>query len=306
MVFASLLAAVALENYRPLTQPLRHYQAYARYARLLQDKMDGGEPIQGAIAWMAGVVPLLLVTGLAYGWLNHFSSVLGWALNVAVLYITTGLKYYSQAAEEIAALLKAGEAEQACRRLENWRGDEPDTLLAQDVSRLTLEELFSRSHRQMFGVFFWFAVLSPLGPVGAVLFRLSSILAWRWGSEGAAFGRFAQRIFNLLNWLPARLTAGTYAVAGNFEDAMYCWRSQGDDWEGPQEGMILAAGAGAMGVRLGMPVSIRGEWVQRPELGLNQDPDPDHIDSAVNLIWRGLVVWMLVGLLLFVAGWASY
>lgn len=305
MVFASLLAAVALEHYRPLTQPLRYYRAYARYARVLQDKMDGGESIQGVVAWIAAMLPLLLATGLVYGWLSHLASILGWALNVVVLYFTAGLKYYSQAAEDIASLLKAGEAEQACRRLEAWRGDEPNTLLADDVSRLTLEELFSRSQRQMFGVFFWFAVLSPLGPVGAVLFRFSSILARRWGSEGAAFGRFAQKIFYLLNWLPARLTAGTYAIAGNFEDAMYCWRSQGDDWADPQEGMVIAASAGAMGVRLGMPVSIRGEWLQRPELGLGQEPDPDYIDSAINLIWRGLVVWMVIGMLLFVAGWAA-
>jgi adenosylcobinamide-phosphate synthase len=138
-----------------------------------------------------------------------------------------------------------------------------------------------------------------------VLFRSSSILARRWGSDDAPFGRFAGTLFHVLNWLPARLTAGTYAVAGNFEDAMYCWRSQGRDWQDPQEGMILAAGAGAMGVRLGLPVCIEGEWMPRPELGMDQDPDADHIDNAVSLIWRGLVIWMVIGLLLFVAGWAG-
>ncbi|MGA7178540.1 MAG: CobD/CbiB family protein [Thiobacillaceae bacterium] len=305
MTFASLLAAVILEHYRPLTQPLPYYRAYARYAGFLREKIDGGEPLHGVLAWIAAVLPLLLVTGLIYGWFNYMGSVLGWAVNVAVLYFTAGFKYYSRVAEEIAGLIKAGQMEQACRRLEIWRGDKPNSLQEEDAIRLTLEELFSRSHRQMFGVFFWFTLLSPFGPVGAVLFRSSSILARRWNGNGSAFGRFAETIFQILNWLPARLTAGTYAVAGNFEDAMYCWRSQGQDWRDPQEGMILAAGAGAMGVRLGLPVCIEGEWLPRPELGINQNPDADHIDNAISLIWRGLVIWMVVGLLLFVAGWAS-
>lgn len=305
MAFGSLLAAIALEHYRPLTQPLSYYQAYARYAQALREKIDGGEAIQGVIAWIAAVAPLLLVTTLVYGWLNHIGDILGWAVNVAVLYCLAGFRYYSRVAEEIAELIKTGQAEEACRRLEIWRNEKPGSLQPEDAIRLTLEELFSRSHRQMFGVFFWFTLLSPLGPAGAVLFRASSILARRWGEDASPFSRFAENFFQLLNWAPARLTALTYAVAGNFEDAMFCWRSQGEAWRDPQEGMILAAGAGAMGVRLGMPVCVGGEWQQRPELGMNQDPDVDHIDNAVNLIWRGLVIWLVIGLLLFVAGWAS-
>jgi len=305
MAFGSLLAAVALEHFRPLTQPLRYYQAYARYAHHLREKIDGGESMQGMVAWFAAVLPLLLVAGLIYGWLDSVSSALGWAVNVAVLYFTAGFKYYSHVAEEIADLIKSGQMEQACRRLEIWRGDRPGSLREEDALRLTLEELFSRSHRQMFGVFLWFTVLSPFGPIGAILFRAASILARRWGGDDAPFGRFAENIFSLINWLPVRLTALTYAVAGNFEDAMYCWRSQGRDWSEPQEGMILSAGAGAMGVRLGLPININGEIVDRPELGMNQEPDADHIESAVSLTWRGLVIWLVIGLLLFVAGWAS-
>jgi adenosylcobinamide-phosphate synthase len=305
MAFGSLIAAVALEQYRPLTQPLAYYQAYARYAHALREKIDGGESMQGVIAWIAAVLPLLLLTGLIYGWLNHLSSILGWAVNVIVLYFTAGFKYYSRVAEEVGGLIKSGQMDQACRRLELWRGNPPGSLRPEDAVKLTLEELFSRSHRQGFGVFFWFTVLSPLGPVGAILFRASSILARRWGSDGTPFGAFSESFFRTLNWLPARLTSLTYAVAGNFEDAMYCWRSQGQDWSDPEDGMILAAGAGAMGVRLGLPVCIGGDWVQRPELGVNQEPDADHIDSAVSLTWRGLVIWMVIGLLLFVAGWAA-
>jgi adenosylcobinamide-phosphate synthase len=305
MVFGSLIAAVILEHYRPLVQPLFYYQAYGRYVQILRDKMDGGDALQGAIAWIAAVIPLLLVCYLVYDWLSGLLGILGWAMNVAILYLTSGFKYYSRVAGEIADLIRLGQVDQACRRLEVWRNVAPGSLHPDDAVRLTLEELFSRSHRQMFGIFFWFVILSPLGPIGALLFRASSILARRWDGDSQPFGRFAGEVFRILNWVPARLTSLTYAVAGNFEDAFFCWRSQAQEWREPQEGMILASGAGALGIRLGLPVRLGEDWLERPELGLDQMPDADHVDSAVGLIWRGLVIWMVIGLLLFVASWAG-
>jgi adenosylcobinamide-phosphate synthase len=119
------------------------------------------------------------------------------------------------------------------------------------------------------------------------------------------FGLFAQRAFHAINWLPVRMTAMTYAIAGNFDDATFCWRTQADAWPEVEEGVVLAAGAGAMGVRLGQPISVGGETVWRPELGTGQEADPDGIDSAISMIWRGLVIWLVIGLLAVVAGWIA-
>jgi adenosylcobinamide-phosphate synthase len=69
--------------------------------------------------------------------------------------------------------------------------------------------------------------------------------------------------------------------------------------------VVLAAGAGAMGVRLGQSLNVGNETVWRPELGTGQAPDADCIDSAISMIWRGLVIWLVAGLLVVVAGWIS-
>jgi adenosylcobinamide-phosphate synthase len=58
-----------------------------------------------------------------------------------------------------------------------------------------------------------------------------------------------------------------------------------------------------MGVLLGQPINVSGETVWRQELGTGQAPDADSIDSAVSMIWRGLVIWLVAGLLVVVAGW---
>jgi adenosylcobinamide-phosphate synthase len=303
MAFFSVLAAVVLEHRRPLRQPLPHYQQYARFTQWLEHKFNASEFSHGAIAWALAVVPVLAGVWLIDLLLDGRSPFLSWVWNVAVLYFTLGFKYFSDDAERIARLLRAGELDAARAQLIAWRGGDASQFSADDLARVTIEQVMAASHRQMFGVLFWFVLLAPLGPVGAVLFRTSSILARRWISTRGDFGLFAQRAFHFVNWLPARLTALTYAIAGNFEDASFCWRTQAGGWPEQEEGVVLAAGAGAMGVRLGQAINVSGETVWRPELGTGQAPDADSIDSAVSMIWRGLVIWLVAGLLVVIAGW---
>ncbi|MHB1143808.1 MAG: CobD/CbiB family protein [Thiobacillus sp.] len=305
MAFFSVFAAVALEHVRPLRQPLPHYQHYTRFIHWLERKLNAGETTHGAIAWTLAVLPWLIAVWLAYLLLNGINPVLGWAWNVTVLYFTLGFKYYSDDAERIARLLRTDELDSARAQLLAWRGGDTSQFSADELARVTIEQLMSASHRQMFGVLFWFVLLVPLGPVGAVLFRAASILARRWEASRGSFGLCAQRVFHIINWVPARLTALTYAIAGNFEDATYCWRTQADAWPEPEDGVVIAAGAGAMGVKLGQSLTVAGEAAWRPELGTGQAPDADCIDSAVSMIWRGLVIWLVAGLLIVIAGWVS-
>jgi adenosylcobinamide-phosphate synthase len=306
MAFFSVLAAVALEHLRPLRQPLPHYQRYTHFIQWIERRFNAGEYSHGAIAWVLAVGPVLAAVWLIFVLLNGINPFLGWVWNVAVLYLTLGFKYFSDDAERIARLLRSGDLEGARVQLGAWRGGDASQFSADDLARVTIEQVMAASHRQMFGVLLWFMLLAPLGPIGAVLFRTASILARRWVSSQGSFGVFAQRAFHAINWLPTRLTALTYAIAGNFEDAMYCWRTQAGAWPEAEEGVVLATGAGAMGIRLGQSVNVGGETVWRPELGTGQaPPDADCIDSAVSMIWRGLVIWLAAGLLVVIAGWFS-
>ncbi len=306
MTFFSMLVAVALEHARPLRQPLPHYRAYARSTRWLETKLNGGEYSHGVLAWSVAIIPLLLGVWLVAWILESIHPVLAWAWNIGVLYFTLGFKYFSDDAEAIARVLRSGDVVAARDRMAHWLGGRRGAdaeMSPDDIIRVTIEQIFSASLRQMFGVLFWFIVLSSFGPIGAVLYRATSILARRW--TRGTFSEFARSAFHLINWLPARLTALSYAIAGDFEDAMYCWRTQAASWPDREAGVVLAAGAGAMGVRLGMPLSVGKELRDRPELGLNQTPEPDHIDSAVSMVWRGLTIWLVVGILQVVAGWAA-
>lgn len=302
MIFFSLLGVLALEHFYPLRKPLAHFEYFARFAAFLRDKLDGGESLHGVIAWCAAALPIVLVVLLAQAWMSDLNSLLGWAFSVGVLYLTMGLKYYSSIADDIAAKLRAGRLEEARALLQDWRGGDAGGLGARELASAVIEQLLLHSHRQTFGVLFWFMLL---GPAGAVLFRIASVLSLRWRGATPQFAGAAAKAFHVLNWAPVRLTALTYAVAGNFEDAMYCRRSQRHAWPDEEDGVALAAGAGAMGVKLGQFPAEGGQRQECGEIGLGDDPDADHIDSASSMIWRGLAVWLMLALLIMVAGWAA-
>jgi adenosylcobinamide-phosphate synthase len=143
----------------------------------------------------------------------------------------------------------------------------------------------------VFGVLLWYLVLP--GPAGAILYRLAAYLAVRWKHLGA-FGRFAGQAFHVLEWPAVRLTAVAFALVGDFENTVYCWRTQARTWSDPDAGIVLAAGAGAMGVRLGMAVQEIDGLQPRPELGVGEEADGPFLDTAVGMLWRALVLWVAV------------
>jgi len=117
-----------------------------------------------------------------------------------------------------------------------------------------------------------------------------------WGQ--GEFGGFSRSAFNFLDWLPVRLTAMTFAIVGNFEDTIFCWRTQSASWPDAETGILLASGAGALGVRLGLPIQQDGMLMDRPELGVGDKADTGFLQSTVGLMWRSVVFWMMLLMLL--------
>ena len=177
----------------------------------------------------------------------------------------------------------------------------------------------------MFGVFFWFVVLSAfgMGPAGAVLYRLSEFASRYWAYKSRTIGTptndrlmaLSQHMFSLVDHIPARLTAFGFAVVGNFEEAVTCWRRDAPLWKYPNEGIILAAAAGAVGVQLG-GAAAPGVTPDRsqtfdsgasPEAVEARGSTPGlpaqfgHLRSVVGLVWRSVVLWMLLLALLSLA-----
>jgi adenosylcobinamide-phosphate synthase len=301
--FLSLLAALLLEQVRPVRVGNPVYATFERYAAWLEVKLNAGESYHGVLAWGLAVLPLVLVTLIVYYALHAASPVLAWAWNIAVLYFTMGFRQFSHYFREIAHALRNGDTATAREYLARWRGATAAELTPGEVARVSIELALVGSHRYVFGPIAWFLVL---GPAGAVVYRLSAILAEAWrprsDAEREEFGRFAQRFFFWYDWLPARVTSASFATVGNFEDAVYCWRTQASSWFGDAQGVLVATGGGAMGVKLGDALHQDGGGVEfRPELGTGDEADVDYMQSAIGLIWRALVLWMFLVFVVTVA-----
>ena len=303
MSLISLIIALLLEQWRPLADRKYLASPAVRIADFLRHHFNAGERAHGMVAWVLGVLPATLLAIAAYYLLYHLSPLLALGFNVLILYATMGFRHVGHYFTDIHWALKSGDLDKARALLGQWRGASCERLSVEEVVRLTIEEALVASYQHVFAVVFWFVVLP--GPSGAILYRLSSFLHRRWANSGdaelAAFGSFAAKVFRLLDWAPARLTGIAFAVVGDFEDAAYCWRTQAAKWPDPSLGVVLASGAGAMGVRLGMPFLSELSPVDRPELGLGDEADVGFLDSTIGLVWRALVVILFILLLLAIA-----
>ena len=298
MSVLAIIAALVIEQWRPLGDRKAVQGTLAAWASWLEQSFNGGERRHGMVAWLVAVLPPVLLAFALHALLYSVHPLLALAFNVAVLYLTLGFRQFSHYFTDIQLAIKAGDLERARALLEQWRGASGVVRTREEVVRLTIEEALLASHRHVFGVLLWYLLLP--GPAGAVLYRLAAYFAWRWKDLGG-FGRFAERAFYVLEWPAVRLTAAAFAVVGDFEDAVYCWRTQARSWFDPNAGIVLAAGAGAMGVRLGMPVQEVDGMLPRPELGVGEQAEGPFLDSTVGLLWRAVVVWVFALALLTVA-----
>ena len=304
MTLFAIILALAIDQAKPL--PAVRIDAWLRaYGLFLEARFNAGERHHGVAAWLAGAAApaaLVLVLQVLLGFFGH--PLFSLALGVGALYLTMGFRQFSHFFTDIHLALRMGELDRARQLLAAWRGGSTSHLGSSEVARLAIEEALASSHRHVFAPLFWFVVL---GPAGVLLYRLALSFERQWGErhdpEFGDFGVFAAQAFAALDWLPVRATAASFAVVGDFEDAVYCWRNQAQRWPERGSGILLASGAGALGVRLGMPLREDGDMADRPELGLGDDADADFMQSTIGLVWRSLVMALFVLALLWVASW---
>ncbi|WP_210014783.1 adenosylcobinamide-phosphate synthase CbiB [Pseudomonas palmensis] len=286
------VAGVALDAL--LGEPRRAHPlvAFGRYAGRLEQRFNAGGRgwrSHGVTAWFLAVVPLtLLVTVLS--WLPY----IGWLVEILALYCALGLRSLGEHVRPVAEALRGGDLDEARRRVGYLVSRETGELDDTAVARAATESVLENGSDAVFAALFWFVVA---GAPGVVLYRLSNTLDAMWGYRNERFERFgwaAARIDDLLNYIPARLVALTYAVLGRTRLALSCWRRQAPLWDSPNAGPVMAAGAGALGVELGGAAVYHGELHQRPQLGEGPPADAYAIERGWQLVCKGVWLWLLL------------
>ena len=305
MTLFSIILTLLLEQVRPLDERKFVLSPLARYALLFERQFNDGQQRHGMVAWLIAVIVPVVLMLILQGLLWAFQPILAFVLSVGILYLTLGFRHSSHFFTDIHLALRDNDIARARQLLAEWRSRSGDRLSSNEVARLAIEEALVASHRHVFAPMFWFVLL---GPAGALLYRLALFFNIQWGDRGVVehdaefgeFGRFARKAYAVLDWAPVRCSAVGFAIVGDFEDAIYCWRSQASAWTADAYGILLASGAGALGVRLGLPLhDDAGDLGDRPELGMGDDADADFLQSTIGLVWRTLVLGLLVVTLLW-------
>lgn len=282
---AAALAAVMLD--RLLGEPRRFHPliGFGNLAAAIEKRLNRRQLPAGVLAWALAVLPFV---ALAFA-LRPFAP---FAVDVALLYFALGSRSLAEHAEAVARPLREGRLDEARQRV-GWMVSRDTAQLDESgVAKAGMESVLENGNDAIFGTLFWFALLG--GP-GALLFRLANTLDAMWGYRTERynlFGRPAARLDDALNWLPARLTALSYALLGQTRQAVHCWRSQAGSWESPNAGPVMASGAGSLGVQLGGAAIYHGQEEIRPPLGYGPAPVAADLDRAIALIRHSLWLWL--------------
>lgn len=273
MSLFALLLALACE--RGLTQlfHLREPRWLDRYGDWVARRF-GARAGSVPLALLVVALPVLPVAAVDRALGGHLLGLPQLAFALLVLLFSFGPRDLNDEVDDYVAALERGDREEAGRRAKELL--EADAAGRDSLLRDAVEEaIFVQANNRIFGVIFWFMLL---GPAGAWLFRVSDLMrrraafeAARSGAEVQSFGGALAVLHGLLAWLPARLAAGTYALAGSFEDAVGNWRIAVDQAAESlldrSEGLLARVGKASLRPSLaGMPPEVldaataRGAW----------------------------------------------
>lgn len=286
---------LALAVDRLVSEPRLHpLTGFGSAANWLENRMNRSASVSlGVLAVLILVLPL----GFLVWWTER---ALATNLLFTVLFDTTALWFVigwqSMKAHALAVYrpLVESDLDEARQRLAMIVSRETGAMDTQQASIATVESVFENGNDCLFASLFWFAVA---GPTGAIVHRLVNTLDAMWGyrtSRFDRFGRFAARLDDLMAYLPARLTALSYALAGQTAAALTCWKTQGPLHRSPNAGVVIAAGAGAMDITLGGSAVYQGIVKTKSPLGSGPPPTPQSILHAIRIVNNALAIWIIV------------
>ncbi len=252
------------------------------------------ESVAGILAILA---PLLLAVGLLHG---MFDDIMGGIPELlfasTVLLFCLGPRDLHRQANNFIDTWDEGDEDKARLIGSEFCNDtaaQSHSSYATTIANGILQQAYIRT----FSVIFWFIIL---GPIGAVLYRSCHTLKQTLpgiNDLGTEFRGGVDRLLEILDWLPARITAFTYALSGNFHDATHEWwnspdhKDQTDNRSAAQ--IMARAGNGALGI------------------------DDDHLDEddplnpsiagemALAMVLRSIAIWIGLLALVTITSWLS-
>jgi adenosylcobinamide-phosphate synthase len=263
------------------------------------EKQQQKNKINGLIAALVCLIPISIFIYI----IHQTGTILGYLIDIAVLYFAIGLHSLKKHADTIFQQLKNKQLDNARQAVALIVSRDTEQMNEDDIARATTESILENGSDAVLAAIFWFLLA---GAPGVIMYRLSNTLDAMWGYKTPRyyhFGFFIAKFDDLLNYVPARLSALSYALAGNWSNAIHCGQQQGSLWESSNAGIVMATGAGALNVKLGGADYYHGEYKQRPDLGCGEQAQAKTIKDACQLLDRATSLWVIVVALVNISIW---
>jgi adenosylcobinamide-phosphate synthase len=235
-------------------------------------------------------LPVIVGGAVTVGAIIAFLPLIGTVVTFATLIVVLRFGRITEDAQAILTELRSGSFSQAQVQLSSFSNTDASQLDENGVARITIETQIQKLANEVFSPLAWFALG---GLPGLLLHWTSTVIANREGS-GEASGRW----LSLLNWVPIRLLALTIGLMGDREKSRAIWTHQASQFSDPQAGVLIAATAGALRIKLGGSRCVQGLIHQEPVIGDGDEAARYHIEEIQSLIDRSLLLWGVAALVI--------
>lgn len=229
-------------------------------------------------------------------------------LAIVVLFFSLGPNDIGEDVSRYCAALEADDPERLGQTVRTLVEFEPPESVLERIHCVE-EAVFIQANNRLFAIIFWFVALGPFGPLGAWLYRVTDLIrrravfsAGRQAEQDIdididieALKGAAVRLHGWLAWIPARLTAVGYGIAGHLDAALAAWRTPADvdERSGPEVSEDLLARVGVASLALperdGESLSARGVR---------------GATAANHLVFRLLMIWAVIISAMTLYGWS--
>ncbi len=196
----------------------------------------------------------------------------------------------------VAADLERGDLDAARRSLRSLVGRDPSNLDEEEIARAVVESVAENTVDAVTATLFWASVGGSRAVWAHRCVNTLDAMVGHRSERYRDFGWASARLDDVVNWLPARLSVLAVAAAEprRWRETIATARRDGHKHPSPNGGMIEAAFAGALGLRLVGANNYDGVVEVRGPLGDGRPPTTGDIARAVKLSRR--VAWTALGI----------
>lgn len=297
LILIAVVAALVLGHIAPgVAASVRDFAWYAHWLRWLDARAPATGFWRGRHGIVLALAPPLLIVGLFQIALHRpLLGLAGLVFSVGVLFYSWGPRDLDLDVEAIVNAPDADARRTATARLFPQAGP-----VAADAPAL-VEAVFANAQRRWFGVLFWFLLL---GPVGAVLYRLTALAVDAELPVDTRSG--ARALLAFLDWPVAQLMTLALALVGDFDTVIGAWKDNGGAslrFDAPF--LVTAARASVRTELADEAMDFAEQDTATPGAIIATLGAMPELRDAMSLVWRILLVWLAVIALFVVAGWVG-